>query len=179
MEEKLTSPKIDRRAYTRARIIEALDDLDLAVNMWLAGRTRNAAGKAFSAVKALLSALVTKNLDKLAINNEWYAKKGYTAPSHSLKGVSIDLVKLGFADVEELVNVSLLLHDYQYNGFDPDFSKYEAKDEVLHDLVGLTMRTLRDVKAWFKENWDDKLELIYSVVLSDLEKVKGESTEGE
>ena len=68
---KLSSPRIDRKAYIRARIIETLDDLDVGINMWLAGRTRNSAGKIFNAVKALLLALVTKNLDKLSAKDEW------------------------------------------------------------------------------------------------------------
>ena len=60
---------MNKKAYIKARIIETLDDLDIAINMWVAGRTRNSAGKVFSAVKALLSALVTKNLDKLS--SDW------------------------------------------------------------------------------------------------------------
>jgi hypothetical protein len=68
VEERLTSPKIDRRAYIRARVLEVLGDLDVGINMWLAGGSRNAAGKVFNAVKALLSALVTKNLSKLSSN---------------------------------------------------------------------------------------------------------------
>jgi Archaeal PaREP1/PaREP8 family. len=74
MEEKLISLKIDRKAYIKARIIETLDDIDVAIYMWIAGRSRNSAGKVFSAVKALLSALVTKNLDRLP-NSDWYAKR--------------------------------------------------------------------------------------------------------
>ena len=70
MEGELTSLKIDRKAYIRARIIESLSDLDVAANMWMAGMSRNSAGKAFNAVKALVSALVTKNLDKLSIKDE-------------------------------------------------------------------------------------------------------------
>ena len=51
--------------YVEARVIEALDDLYLALLLWKDGRTRNAAGKAFSAVKALMSALVVANEEKL------------------------------------------------------------------------------------------------------------------
>jgi len=107
VEERLTSPKIDRRAYIRARVLEVLGDLDVGINMWLAGGSRNAAGKVFNAVKALLSALVTKNLGKLS-SNEWYMKKGYTAPTHSLKGISIDLGKLGYTGIDNW----LIRHSY-------------------------------------------------------------------
>ncbi|MBB5252656.1 PaREP1 family protein [Sulfurisphaera ohwakuensis] len=174
MEEKLASPKIDRKAYVRARIIETLDDLDVAINMWLAGRSRNAAGKVFSAVKALLSALVTKNLDKLAADNEWYVKKGYNAPTHSLKSISIDLVKLGYSEVGSITNVALLLHDYQYNGFDPDFSKYKNKDEVLYDLVIVIKIILDNIKKWFEDEWDNQLDILYNIVLADFLKIKKE-----
>jgi len=44
--------------YVEARIIESLSDLLLALALWKEGYTRNSAGKAFSAVKALLSAFV-------------------------------------------------------------------------------------------------------------------------
>ncbi|BDC17112.1 PaREP1 family protein [Acidianus sp. HS-5] len=170
MEEKLTSPKIDRKAYVRARIIETLDDIDVATNMWIAGRSRNSAGKIFSAVKALLSALVTKNLDKLS--NEWYVKRGYNAPTHSLKGISIDLSKLGYAQVENIADKAFLLHDYQYNGFDPDFPKYKKKEEVLHDILIVSNFILNNIKEWFKDEWDSDLDKIYEITLSEVKKLK-------
>ena len=170
MEEKLISPKIDRKAYIRARIIETLDDIDVAINMWIAGRSRNSAGKVFSAVKALLSALVTKNLDKLS-NNDWYLKRGYNAPTHSLKGISIDLSKLGYKEVENITNLAFLLHDYQYNGFDPDFSKYKKKEEVLHDIFIVSNFVLEHIKEWFKNEWDSDLDKVYDITLSDMKKL--------
>jgi len=51
--------------YVEARIIESLSDLLLALALWKDGYTRNSVGKAFSAVKALLSAFVVTNEDKL------------------------------------------------------------------------------------------------------------------
>ena len=170
MEKKLVSPKFNKKAYIKARIIETLDDLDIAINMWIAGRTRNSAGKVFSAVKALLSALVTKNLDKLS--SDWYIKKGYNPPTRSLKGISIDLVKLGYKEVENITNIAFLLHDYQYNGFDPDFSKYKNKDEVLHDIILVSKSILNGIKEWFKEEWDQDLDKIYEITSSDLLKLE-------
>lgn len=175
MEERLTSPKIDRRAYIRARVLEVLGDLDVGINMWLAGGSRNAAGKVFNAVKALLSALVTKNLGKLS-SNEWYMKKGYTAPTHSLKGISIDLGKLGYTGIDNLVDKAYLLHDYQYNGFDPDFSKYRTRDEVLHDITTVIEAILRNVKDWFREEWDQDLDKFYTITESDFKKLTTRST---
>ena len=174
MEEELVSPKIDRKAYVRARIVEAVDDIDIAVNLWLSGKTRNAAGKAFAAVKALLSALVTKHLDELAKKDSWYAKKGYTVPTHSMNGIALELAKLGYGnDVVVVTLLALQLHDYQYNGFDPDFSKYRTKEEVMQHLNMLADILTRDLKGWFSEYWDEKLETLYKIALSDLEKLKG------
>ena len=104
-----------------------MDDLYLALLLWKEGRTRNTSGKAFSAVKALLSALVVNedkpvNLAKDEKEKEWIKKKARTAPTHStyaiariLKGVEVDLT--------DLVSYALNLYDYQYKGFEPGFSK--------------------------------------------------------
>ena len=173
MEEELVSPKIDRKAYIKARLVEAVDDIDIAVNFWLSDKTRNAAGKAFAAVKALLSALVTKHLDELAKKDSWYAKKGYTVPTHSMNGIALDLADLGYKDLIFLVNVALHLHSYQYNGFDPDFSKYETKGEVLYDVNVVAEAVLSNLKKWFSEYWDERLETLYNVAYSDLERLKG------
>jgi hypothetical protein len=175
VEGKLVSPKINRAAYVRARLLEVLSDLSIGINMWLAGSTRNAAGKVFSAVKALASALVTKNLDKLS-TNEWYLKRGYAAPTHALRGISIDLAKLGYADIEGLVDKALLLHGYQYNGFDPDLSVYKTKDEVLHDIIIVIETILRNVKDWFRDEWGPDLDRLYAMVESELKKLSPSST---
>ena len=172
MEEELVSPKIDRKACIRARVVEAIDDIDIAVNLWLSGKTRNAAGKAFAAVKALLSALVTKELDRLSGIDEWYAKRGYTVPTHAIKGVTEDLSDLGYPEVSSLASLAMDLHDYQYNGFDPDFSKYRTKEEVLHDLICVAEAVLKYAKRWFPEYFDEKLETLYNFALTSVEKLK-------
>ena len=103
-----------------------------------------------------------------------YIKKGYNAPTRSLKGISIDLVKLGYKEVENITNIAFLLHDYQYNGFDPDFSKYKNKDEVLHDIILVSKSILNVIKEWFKEEWDKDLDKIYEITSSDLLKLETE-----
>ncbi|WP_231136354.1 hypothetical protein [Acidianus ambivalens] len=45
VEEKLISHKINRKAYIKARIIETLDDIDVAIHMWIAGRSRNSSAQ--------------------------------------------------------------------------------------------------------------------------------------
>ncbi|BBG25625.1 hypothetical protein IC007_0130 [Sulfuracidifex tepidarius] len=51
--------------YIEARVIETLSDLLLSLTLWKEGYTRNSAGKAFSAVKALLNELILTNEEKL------------------------------------------------------------------------------------------------------------------
>jgi len=70
--------------YVEARVIECLSDLLLSIALWKDGYTRNSAGKAFSAVKALLSALIVVNEEKLLSlakddkEREWIKKKAHT-----------------------------------------------------------------------------------------------------
>ncbi|BFH72934.1 hypothetical protein SJAV_08780 [Sulfurisphaera javensis] len=56
--------KLDE-SYIYARLIKALDDSLLAIKLFERGFIRNSAGKVFTAVKALLSALIIKYEDKL------------------------------------------------------------------------------------------------------------------
>ena len=175
MEERLLSPKVNKRAYITARLIEALDDIDVAVNLWLSERTRNAAGKVFGSVKALLSALVTKELDRLSGIDEWYVKRGYAVPTHAIKGVTKDLSDLGYPEVSSLASLAMDLHDYQYNGFDPDYSRYRKKEEVLHDLICVAEAVLKYAKRWFPEYFDEKLETLYNFALTSVERLKRDS----
>jgi hypothetical protein len=65
VERGLLSPKIDVKSYIRAKVMEVIDELSLSIMMLEAGATRNAAGKAFVAVKALISAMVLINLEQV------------------------------------------------------------------------------------------------------------------
>ena len=77
-----TVPKVeDLRDYVEFRLEEALAELNLAVELLKRGYSRNAAQKAFMAWKALASALVSLNLDKMPRDErEWYRKVGFLAP---------------------------------------------------------------------------------------------------
>lgn len=52
--------------------------------------------------------------------------KGHIVPTHSMYALAQMLKDAGI-DVINLVNLARDLHDYQYNGFEPDFSKYSRK----------------------------------------------------
>ena len=126
----------------------------MALLLWKEGRTRNAAGKAFNAVKALMSALVVANEEKLAKlakdekQREWIKRKAYIVPTHSMNTIAEMLSDVGI-DLTDLVNRALHLHDYQYNGFEPDFSKYSSREEVLRDLVRVVRGTKEAVEKYF------------------------------
>lgn len=82
---------------------------------------------------------------------------------------SMDLAKLGFTQVENITDKAFLLHDYQYNGFDPDFSKYKKKEEVLHNILIVSNFILDHIKE--KEEWDTDLDNVYDIALSDMKKL--------
>mgnify|MGYP001770677331 CR=1 FL=1 len=175
MEEELRTVNEE---YVEARVIEALDDLYLALILWKEGRTRNAAGKAFNAVKALLSALVVANGEKLAKlakdekQREWIKRKGHAVPTHSMNAIAEMLSDVGI-DLTDLVNRALNLHDYQYNGFEPDFSKYSSREEVPRDLVRVVRGTKDAVEKYFPRY---ALKELGQKVKALLEELSGSNT---
>ena len=144
------------KEYVEARVIESLTDLLLSITLWREGYTRNSAGKAFSAVKALMNALIVVNEDKLVKlakdeeQREWIEKKAHTVPTHSMYSLAQMLKKIGI-DVVNLVNLAFDLHEYQYNGFEPGFSKYSNKEDVLTDLIAVITETKKTVHTYFPE----------------------------
>lgn len=147
--------KVDRD-YVIARLIETLDDLILAVEFWNRGFARNSAGKVFSSVKALLSALVTRYQERLlgTINDaeeaELIRKMAHVVPTHAMRGIAMLLNRIGI-DVEKVANLAYLLHEYQYNGFEPGFSSYSRKREVLRDISAVISSIPSLVEKYFPE----------------------------
>ena len=114
--------KKDPRSYVRAKVLEGLIEGRLALEMLRKGFLTNSASKAFISVKAIVSALVVKNLDRIIKDKPekergWYEKVGYSAPTTGLIGISYDLERLGY-DVGLIVRIALTLHAFSYNGFD-------------------------------------------------------------
>ncbi|BFI75750.1 hypothetical protein YN1HA_18480 [Sulfurisphaera ohwakuensis] len=58
-------------------------------------------------------------------------------------------------DILNLVNYALSLQDYQYNGFEPGFSRYSRRGDALKDLLTVVMETKRAISIYFP-----KLEVI-------------------
>ena len=101
-----------------------------------------------------MSAFVVSNEDKLLKlakddkEREWIKEKAHIVPTHSMYSLSQMLKGVG-VDVTNLVTYALDLHDYQYNGFEPDFSKYSRKEDVLVDLIFVVRETKRLIQTYF------------------------------
>ncbi|AWR98567.1 PaREP1 family protein [Metallosphaera hakonensis] len=140
--------------YVEARVVESLSDLLLSLTLWKWGYTRNSAGKAFSAVRALLSALVVINEEKLVNlaksdeEKEWIKKKAHIVPTQSMYALAQILRKIG-VDIVNLVRMVLDLHQYQYNGFEPGFSIYNRKEDVFSDLITVVRETRNIMYTYF------------------------------
>lgn len=79
---------------------------------------------------------------------EWIKKKAHTVPTHSMYALAQMLKEIGI-DIIQLVNYALDLHEYQYNGFEPGFSKYSRKEDVLKDLATVIKETEKAVITYF------------------------------
>ncbi|QXJ31099.1 PaREP1 family protein [Saccharolobus shibatae] len=154
--------KADPRSYVYVKVMETLTEGKLALEMLKKGMITNASSKAFITVKAMVSALVIKNFDKIVQSKsekekDWYERVGYSAPTTGLIGISYDLEKLGY-DVQLIVKTALLLHFFSYNGFDPNFVNYKDKGEVERDILTVVEFIKHNIKKYFEDIWDEKLE---------------------
>lgn len=154
--------KADPKSYVYVKVMESLVESKLALEMLRKGMITNASSKAFIAVKAIVSALVVKNFDKIIQlksekEKDWYERVGYSAPTTGLIGISYDLAKLGY-DVQLIVKTGLLLHSFSHNGFDPNFVNYKDKDEVEKDIITIVEFIKSNIKKYFEVIWDEKLE---------------------
>ncbi|ADB88379.1 PaREP1 family protein [Saccharolobus islandicus] len=154
--------KADPRSYVYVKVMETLTEGKLALEMLKKGMITNASSKAFITVKAMVSALVIKNFDKIVQSKsekekDLYERVGYSAPTTGLIGISYDLEKLGY-DVQLIVKTALLLHSFSYNGFDPNFVNYKDKGEVERDILTVVEFIKRNIKKYFEDIWDEKLE---------------------
>jgi len=135
MEGKISLIEGYREAYIKVRIIESLQELQLAVRLLREGFSRNAASKVFMAWKSMISALVVANLEKMPRDDkerEWYMKTDFLAPTTELKGISQRLEELGYK-VLDLTSTALTLHRYSYNGLYKGASDYATKEEAIKD----------------------------------------------
>ena len=149
-------PKPSSEDYAVARLLEALAEGILALRFLRRGLTRNAAGKAFQAWRAVLAALLRLELDRLKANakteeeRKWLEEKAVPRiPTTRMISLSQALRELGYSDVSQVTIVALSLHDYQHHGPDPDMalSKYRTREEAAREIVELVHAVARYVDS--------------------------------
>jgi hypothetical protein len=150
--------------YASARVLEALLEAVLALEYLERGFTRNAAGKAFQAWRALTAALLALERDKLVERlgeerRRWLEEVGVPrVPSSKLKALSQLLDGIGYRDYTHYTSTALGLHDYQYHGPDPagELSKYTTREEAARDIVYLLARLAEIAEERVKPRLEEK-----------------------
>ena len=134
--------------FLERKAIDIVYEMLKAKELLEKGDTRNAAGKAFQAWKDLLSCLIYLNLEKLAKDErekEWFLKKGIMLPTTKMQPLSIALEKIGYKNLIGYSEVSLKLHNYQYNGPDPDnYYGGIVSEEVAKEYVKLLLKATKE-----------------------------------
>jgi len=160
-------PKPTSADYASARLLEALVEAKLAVDFLKRGLTRNAAGKAFQAWRAVLAALLKLELEQLKAvakteeERRWLEERAVPrVPTGKMVPLSLMLEEVGYRDIAFITSHALNLHDYQYHGPDPDMalSKFRTREEAavaVKSLVKAVIRyteTLKDRITWTEEH---------------------------
>jgi thermostable 8-oxoguanine DNA glycosylase len=172
-------PKPSDEDYIVARLLEALGEARLALEYLERGLTRNAAGKAFQAWKALLAALLRLELDKLKAivkteeERRWLESKAVPrVPTTRMKELARLLRDVGHEGITFVTALALDLHEYQYHGPDPDMalSKYVTRESAAADVVELIQELTKRVEALKgRVRWSEELEKALEEVRRALE----------
>jgi len=159
LNQPLPKPGRDLAGYASARTLEALLEGVLALEFLERGFTRNAAGKAFQAWRALTGALLALEKDRIVERLEreerkWLTEKAIPrVPSTRLKALGQLLEEAAeLPYYGPLTDKALDLHDYQYHGPDPDteLSKYRGREEAAKDIVYILEKLARIVEERVK-----------------------------
>ena len=127
----------------------------LALDFLRRGLTRNAAGKAFQAWKALLAALVRLELERLrsAARSEdqrrWLGEKAPLVPTTRMLALSQMLEELGYRGLTYATEHALALRSYQHRGSDPDMelSIYRTREEAAAAVRSMARTVLEYAEA--------------------------------
>jgi len=171
-------PKPSSAEYASARLLEALVEARLALEFLRRGLTRNAAGKAFQAWRAVLAALLKLELERLKAiakteeERRWLEERAVPrVPTSKMVPLSLMLEEVGYDDVVALTNLALNLHDYQYHGPDPDMalSKYRTREEAALAVKSLVKAVVRYAEA-LKSHvaWTEEHERAYKALAEEL-----------
>jgi hypothetical protein len=161
-------PEPSDEGYVEARLLEALVEARLALRFVGKGVTRNAAGKAFQAWKALLAALLRLELDKLKAlarseeERRWLESKAVPrVPTTKMKPLARLLEAMGHDGLALWTGNVLLLHDYQYHGPDPsgELSKYATREDAVADILSAVQELARRIETLRgRVKWSEELE---------------------
>jgi hypothetical protein len=161
-------PKPSDEGYIEARLLEALGEGRLALEYLERGFTRDAAGMAFHAWKALLAALLKLELEKLKAlarseeEKRWLESKAVPrVPTTRMKELGRLLEEASHYGISAWTAIALDLHDYQYHGPDPDMalSKYATRRSAAADVLLLLKELARRVETLKgRVKWGDELE---------------------
>ncbi len=172
-------PKPSDEGYIEARLLEALAEAKLALEFLERGLTRNAAGKAFQAWKALLAALLRLELEKLKAlarteeERRWLESKAVPrVRTARMKSLSRLLEEVGHGGISLWTDRALDLHDYQYHGPDPsgELSKYATWGDAVADIKSALQELTRRAEALKRRvRWSDELERALEEVKRALE----------
>jgi hypothetical protein len=169
-------PKPSSEGYIEARLLEALGETKLTLEYLERGFTRDAAGMAFHAWKALLAALLRLEQEKLKAlakteeeEKKWLESKAVPrVPTTRMKELGRLLEEAGHYGISAWTAVALDLHDYQHHGPDPDtaLSKYTTRQSAAADALLLLKEPARRVEVLKgRVSWTEELE-------NSLEEVK-------
>ncbi len=158
LEKPLPKPRRDPVGYAAARTLESLLEALLALEFLDKGYTRNAAGKAFQAWRALTAAILSLERGRVLgrLRDEerrWFTEKGLPrVPSTRLKALGQLVEELGYPSYAAYTAIALDLHDYQYHGPDPDaeLSKYTSRGEAAKDIVYVARRIVELIEGRVK-----------------------------
>ena len=161
-------PKPSDEGYIKARLLEALGEARLALEYLERGFTRDAAGMAFHAWKALLAALLRLELERLKAlvkteeERRWLESKAVPrVPTTRMKELGRLLEEAGHYGISAWTDKALDLHDYQYHGPDPDMalSKYTTRESAAADVLLLLKELARRVETLrSRVKWTEELE---------------------
>ncbi len=165
LEKPLPRPRQDPVGYSAARVLEALLEALLALRFLEEGYTRNAAGKAFQAWRALTAAILALERDKIAKELrdkeqiKWLLEKAIPRVlTGRLKPLARLVEEAGYPDYTHYTSTALELHDYQYHGPDPsgEFSKYPDREEAARDAIQLLSKLAKIVEEYVKPKLERK-----------------------
>ncbi|WP_054857739.1 PaREP1 family protein [Vulcanisaeta sp. JCM 16159] len=137
---------MDAKKYQEDRFREAFYEVDLAERFLQYGLMRNAAGKAYQAIKAYVAGLAVDRRDELAKHYPGTRRLGPNKVIDRVDWLITVMLSSRFSEVASIigdkelrlyVEIALNLHEFQYNGLDrySEVSRYTSEELVKKDIT--------------------------------------------